>query len=586
MGELKSFPLTKYEQVFIVFLETIEHFFFDLFPRLIILEDVVKSPLAQSVICHYGSNEETVVALPPDGVCDYTFCEQFYTRSHKGFLEGMTADQATFMESAGRHTRTEYGISFPVVALGAVHLDLSKEAAASSVSRYWGMRFYHYGFVTMELGRSYKELTHVLEVLKMVKKLVTPLTWRQDRPSYTAIGWNEKDTSMVKDAVRTMKTTLMPDFIIVHGHRVYAGSNPSPERVSAPTNMFVDKDTSAIVQTLGQAIQSLKALSRTRITAALALSVSMSAFGYNLKNADLPDGTGAMFQEANDSSVPPFTEYRHGLVGGAGRQAAPGGEIITPHRFRSFISKKGNHRFFRRSCQEFGTDVVSEEMPDDNEVLSLGGQDPCHAHFGDNNSSNYQLRFPTEKAWQNSADKAPHSPLNSQEFRVDPRKHCIWLRPGRRDGSWIRVAAQPSSRRNDCSIPPLPPVVMGWSLDRRRQQVVLVCGYPGDYFYSRERYNYSYNFRYRYQDGRILLWDTEGSLREKMCRLKRNYTKVPYSLAAYDLDWDDEEDTCAFANWFGAYSRVKMVRVLSDFFHDGFSRAHDEADCLVIGDEF
>ncbi|KAH8027457.1 hypothetical protein HPB51_005739 [Rhipicephalus microplus] len=67
-----------------------------------------------------------------------------------------------------------------------------------------------------------------------------------------------------------------------------------------------------------------------------------------------------------------------GLVSGAGRQAAPGGEIITPHRFRSFISKKGNHRFFRRSCQEFGTDVVSEEMPDDNEVLSLGGQDPRH----------------------------------------------------------------------------------------------------------------------------------------------------------------------------------------------------------------
>ncbi|KAH8009497.1 hypothetical protein HPB51_018017 [Rhipicephalus microplus] len=67
-----------------------------------------------------------------------------------------------------------------------------------------------------------------------------------------------------------------------------------------------------------------------------------------------------------------------GLVGGAGRQAAPGGEIITPHRFRSFISKKGNQRFFLRSCQEFGTDVVFEEMPDDNEVLSLGGQDPRH----------------------------------------------------------------------------------------------------------------------------------------------------------------------------------------------------------------
>ncbi|KAL1446818.1 hypothetical protein MTO96_044474 [Rhipicephalus appendiculatus] len=198
----------------------------------------------------------------------------------------------------------------------------------------------------------------------MIKKLVIPLSWRQNHPSYTAIGWNEKDTSMVKEAVRTMKTTLVPDFIIVHGHRVYAGSNPTPERVSAPTNMYVDKDASSIVQTLGQAVQSLKALSRTRISAALSLSVSMSAFGYNLKK-ELPDGTSAI-------------------------------------------------------C-----------------VTSSG-----------------------------------------------------------------------------------------------------------------------------------------------------NYTKVPYSLAAYDLDWDDEEDTCAFANWFGAYSRVKMVRVLSDYFFDGFTAAHDEADCLVIGDEF
>ncbi|KAH8025096.1 hypothetical protein HPB51_003012 [Rhipicephalus microplus] len=81
---------------------------------------------------------------------------------------------------------------------------------------------------------------------------------------------------------------------------------------------------------------------------------------------------------AKNNGMSSFRGDPQGLVGGAGRQAAPGGEIITPHRFRSFISKKGNHRFFRRSCQEFGTDVVSEEMPDDNEVLSLGEQDPRH----------------------------------------------------------------------------------------------------------------------------------------------------------------------------------------------------------------
>ncbi|KAH6936046.1 hypothetical protein HPB50_012846 [Hyalomma asiaticum] len=49
------------------------------------------------------------------------------------------------------------------------------------------------------------------------------------------------------------------------------------------------------------------------------------------------------------------------------------GRDITPHRLRSLISKKGNYHgyFFRRSCQKFGTDVVSEEISDDNKALPL-----------------------------------------------------------------------------------------------------------------------------------------------------------------------------------------------------------------------
>ncbi|XP_037570523.2 uncharacterized protein LOC119452446 [Dermacentor silvarum] len=385
-----------------------------------------QEPLANAVICHYSFNEAAVQALAPDGLCDYAFCEQFYLPLHKGFVEGPGVDQETFMIAASKHSKTEYGISFPFLAISMVRYDLSSEAAPTSVSRYWAMRFYHYGFVTMDLGRSSKELKHVLVILKMVKKLVAPLAKRDGRPSYTAIAWNEKDTSAVKGAVKVMREVLMPDFIIVHGHRVYLGQNPSPERVSAPTNIFVEKDASNIVQTLGQAVKSLRELSRMRIPAALALSVSMSAYAYNLKNVgELPDGAAAMFQEANYSSVLPFVAYEH------------------------------------------------------------------------------------------------------------------------------------------------------------------VCGYPGDFFFYRERYNSTYHVRYRYnQDGRLLFWDTEGSLREKLCRIKRNSTDVQYTVAAYDLDWDDHDDTCSFANWFGAYSRVKMVRVLSEFFHYGFHTKEDEIDCLVIGDEF
>lgn len=48
------------------------------------------------------------------------------------------------------------------------------------------------------------------------------------------------------------------------------------------------------------------------------------------------------------------------------------GRDITLRQFKALISKKGNYRyFFRRSCHEFGTEVVSEEISDDNEVLPL-----------------------------------------------------------------------------------------------------------------------------------------------------------------------------------------------------------------------
>ncbi|XP_050032900.3 uncharacterized protein [Dermacentor andersoni] len=384
-----------------------------------------KNPLTNAMVCHYSFNEAAVHALAPDGLCDYAFCEQFYLPSHQGFVEGPGPDQESFMMAASKHSMTEYGISFPFLAISMVRYDLSSEAAPASVSRYWAMRFYHYGFVTMDLGRSSTELKNVLEVLQMAKKLVTPHTKRDGRPSYTAIAWNEKDTSAVTEAVKLMRNVLMPDFIIVHGHRVYLGKNPTPELVSAPTNIFVEKHASGIVQTLGEAVKSLKELSRMRIPAALSLSVTMSAYTYYPKSlSDLQDGADAMFREANFSTTLPFAAYEH------------------------------------------------------------------------------------------------------------------------------------------------------------------VCGYPGDFFFYRERYNSTYHVRYRYEDGRLLLWDTEGSLREKLCRIKRNSTNVPYSLAAYDLDWDDHEDTCSFANWFGAYSRVKMVRVLSEFFHYGFHTKYDEADCLVIGDEF
>lgn len=53
------------------------------------------------------------------------------------------------------------------------------------------------------------------------------------------------------------------------------------------------------------------------------------------------------------------------------RRKVPGKDI-TLRQFKAVLGRKGNYRyFFKRSCQEFGTDVVIEEISDDNEVLPL-----------------------------------------------------------------------------------------------------------------------------------------------------------------------------------------------------------------------
>ncbi|KAL1485767.1 hypothetical protein MTO96_031756 [Rhipicephalus appendiculatus] len=89
---------------------------------------------------------------------------------------------------------------------------------------------------------------------------------------------------------------------------------------------------------------------------------------------------------------------------------------------------------------------------------------------------------------------------------------------------------------------------------------------------------YSYNttvgaeFTYAPQEGRILVFDSEKGLKEKVCTALITHSSLGISLAAYDVDYDQEFEACP--NLFigrGSFRRVKALRFMSGYtpeFHD------------------
>ncbi|KAH6933824.1 hypothetical protein HPB50_018308 [Hyalomma asiaticum] len=81
---------------------------------------------------------------------------------------------------------------------------------------------------------------------------------------------------------------------------------------------------------------------------------------------------------------------------------------------------------------------------------------------------------------------------------------------------------------------------------------------------------------------RMFVYDNEQTLCQKLCLIKANYTKVPFGVAAYDLDYEDTDDTCADLNLRGAYSRLQVVRAVATFFANKFTDPSKEAECSAL----
>ncbi|KAL3197196.1 hypothetical protein MRX96_014809 [Rhipicephalus microplus] len=94
----------------------------------------------------------------------------------------------------------------------------------------------------------------------------------------------------------------------------------------------------------------------------------------------------------------------------------------------------------------------------------------------------------------------------------------------------------------------------------------------------RLRYNNDY---YAMETGdarrhRMFLYDNDRRGSKKLCNIKSQNLQLRFGVAVYDLEYEDYGDACADLNAFGAFSRVKMVRKIVDYYG---SLPSDASDC-------
>ncbi|KAL3248077.1 hypothetical protein MRX96_056686 [Rhipicephalus microplus] len=77
---------------------------------------------------------------------------------------------------------------------------------------------------------------------------------------------------------------------------------------------------------------------------------------------------------------------------------------------------------------------------------------------------------------------------------------------------------------------------------------------------------------------RTFVYDDERAFAEKLCKAKALGTDVPFGIAAYDLDFDDFENRCPKQNMYGAFSHLKALRKIVDYFK-GSGDSFDESTC-------
>ncbi|KAL1427315.1 hypothetical protein MTO96_017603 [Rhipicephalus appendiculatus] len=83
-----------------------------------------------------------------------------------------------------------------------------------------------------------------------------------------------------------------------------------------------------------------------------------------------------------------------------------------------------------------------------------------------------------------------------------------------------------------------------------------------------------------YNSSHVFAVDDEAAFKEKLCRLKGDHLRLDFGIAVFDLEYEDFANACDFANSHGAFTRLKAIRQIIDFFRTNFKKRSDRAACL------
>ncbi|KAH7950043.1 hypothetical protein HPB49_018994 [Dermacentor silvarum] len=101
-----------------------------------------------------------------------------------------------------------------------------------------------------------------------------------------------------------------------------------------------------------------------------------------------------------------------------------------------------------------------------------------------------------------------------------------------------------------------------------------------NYLKSHLKYSDALDAMYTYNDGSntMFMYDDEEGLCKKMCYIKSKHEALEFGLAVYDLEYEDYNNNCSARNRFGAFSRLKMVRKIIDYFRSSSGGGDCEND--------
>ncbi|KAH7943132.1 hypothetical protein HPB52_005689 [Rhipicephalus sanguineus] len=105
---------------------------------------------------------------------------------------------------------------------------------------------------------------------------------------------------------------------------------------------------------------------------------------------------------------------------------------------------------------------------------------------------------------------------------------------------------------------------------------------PGTQYGKYYRYNADAGAEYSFdpKENRILVFDSEKGIKQKVCAALIEHAGLRFSMAAYDIDFDQEDAPCrSLFIGRGSYRRVKALRFMSSYtpyIYDDLGYSHEQ----------